>query len=321
MNLGEIESGLYDRLGHRQNPDSAVTRKVRRFINEAHREILGMAGFSRLRRATIPAVCTASDPLMVLPQAATGIVTIMDRTNQRGLAPISLQELRYRDPGLTFTSTIPDSYAILNFAAGVAKDPSAADAVFVKSDSVVDGTGLAAFVEGIITGGYPTRQTVAMNGTTAVQIGPGTWIHLSKFYLTAPAVGNVTLTQTSGLGTELARIPIGETRARYTQIHLSGTPASALTYYCDIEARVWPMVNPTDEPLVPEDYDHLLGVGALKRWYINRENLVQWKVEQANWLDGLGNLTAWLNRQRGLNHNPRLQRRFSQLGPWFPAGS
>lgn len=326
MNLGDISLAIYDRIGANSTPDSAVVRVVNRYINDSHRQILGMKGFSRLRRAILTTSSVAGDPLMTLPQAATAIILIVDRLHNRTLVPISVQDVRYRDPGLNFSSSIPDSYAILNFSASVARQPSAAASLFVVSDAALDGSGISASVEGIITGGHYRRVSIAMNGSTAVNISStiSTWEHITKFYVSGQAAGNITLHQTSGVGTELARVPVGRSYPRYTQVHLSSTPSDVLTYYCDVEVHVEDMVNVNDEPLLPEDFHWLLECGAMKRNYLKKEKANLYKIEDLNWREGLANLRAHLATRGGISTGGQRQNQrstMSQLGADFPAGS
>jgi hypothetical protein len=324
MNLGQITLGIYDRLGFNATPDSSVTRRINQYVNDAHREILSRRGFSSLRRVpAMVATSVANSPYMVLPQAAVAISVIVDRLNNRTLDPVSIQDLRYRDPGLNFSGTIPDQYAVIDYASCIAADPSVASALFVVSDAAADGPGLTANIEGTITGGYYQRTPVALNGTTAVNVTTAisSWVHVTKFYLSGSAMGNVTLHQTSGVGTELSRIPPGHSYPRYTLIHLSGTPATSQTYYCDVDLHIEDMKNATDEPLIPEDFHSLLETGAMKREYMRREKLAQWKIEDADWRQGVADLGAFLRRRGGISVNGQRgqhPRRISQYSsPWF----
>src|SRR5437016_11975114 len=114
MVLSDIEGSLFDRLGFGANPDSSHTRRIRRFINLTHREILGMKGFGRLRRAVLPFNSVSNSPFAVLPQAAVAIIAIADRTSNRILDELTLQDLRRRDPGMKSGSAIPDGYVVIN---------------------------------------------------------------------------------------------------------------------------------------------------------------------------------------------------------------
>lgn len=303
MNLQQIELSVYDQLNFDQSPDSAVQRRIRRYINDAQREILTKKGFGILRRKTLPAASIASSPYMVLPQAATSIIAIVDRTNNLILRPLSLQDVRYRDPGQNFTGSIPDGYAVIGYSEAVALQPSAADSIFAISDSVSDGVGTSVSIEGVITGGYYQRASTALNGLTAVNLSAAlsSWTMITKFYISAAAAGNVTLRQTSGAGTELGRITPGRSFPRYTLLYLSGIPAAAQTYYCDVELHVEDMASDNDEPIIPEDFHWLLERGALKREYMKREKMDLWRVEHLTWTEGIGNLSTRVRRMAGVS--------------------
>lgn len=321
MNLGDLRLNIFDTLGYYSSPDSTVTRRIDRYINTSHREILTRKQMGKLRRWVLPFSCVANSPFAVLPQAAVMILAIADRTTNRILDEISLQDLRARDPGLQFSSTIPDAYVVLNMSSSIAADPAAATQLFVQSDSAADGAGLMANIEGTITGGYFRRAQVSMNGLTQAAVDANTaWIHISKFYLTGKCTGNVTLLDSGSV--ELARIAPGRTRGRYTTIHLSGTPAAIYTYYADVELHVEDMINPSDEPYTPEDYDWLLECGALRLEYQRRGTpaMAQWKVEQGRWEQGVRDLQSFVTRQTGVARGNR-KTGFSQLGWAFKAGS
>lgn len=324
MDLATIEGALYDRLGYRTTPDSSVTRRLRRFVNTTHREILGMIGMAKLRRKVLPFTSVANSPFATLPQAATSIITIQDRTNRRVLDEITLQDLRFRDPGLSFQSGVPYGYVIMNLSSPVAVDPSAAATLFVISDSAADDVTWTAYVEGTLTGGYYQSSSKTLNGVTAAQIGAlATWELLTKFYLSKAAIGNVSLHTGSGVGPELARIKPGQTKGRYTIIELVETPSAALTYYADVELHVEDMSIGTDSSYLPEDYDWLLECGALMKEYLRREKQIQYAVESARWTKGIAGLRGFCNKNTGVALRQRRKEGvgYSQLGPYFPAGS
>jgi len=332
MNLSTIEADLYASLGYKlPTPDQDVIDRLRRYINTSQREILSMRGLDRLRRAVLTCASVANSPFMVLPQSATRVVAVSDRVNNMILEELSLQDIRYNDPGLTSSVSYPVSYAVWHLSAPAARDPSAAAALFVKSDSASDGAiPKTAFVEGTRTGGGYYSTSVALNGTTAVQVGSGVsdWVTITKFYLTLPtngaattAIGNVTLTQTSGVGTELSRITPGTGVARYTRLHLFPTPTGANTYYADVIMHIEDMTQKGDEPYLPEDFHWLLSCGAMKKEYQKREKPVQYSIEKERWKQGISDLKAFVRQTTGVAASGRGPRRFSQLGPYYPVGS
>lgn len=304
MNLGQIELAIYDRMNYNSTPDSAVIRRVRHHINVTQRMILGRKGFGVLRRATLQATSVAGTPYMVLPQATTSVITIIDRTNNRILQPISLQDTRYRDPGQLFSNSIPDAFTVIDYSSCVAMDPTTPSALYVISDSASDGSGVAINIEGTITGGYYRRASVALNGLTAVNLSAAisTWEHIIKFYASASAVGNITLRQGSGVGTELSRIAPGRSYPRYTTVILSGIPAAGQTYYCDVEVQVSDMVNSNDEPLIPEDFHWLLETGVIMRDALKRKDFETYRAEASMFADGMTGLSALIRRRAGVSN-------------------
>jgi hypothetical protein len=329
MNLLGLQNDLYGRLAFDSTTvAAAVTTRLTRYLNEGQRAILARKGLSKLRRAVMPFTSSTTSPFCVLPQAAVRVIAIADRTNMRTLQELSLQDLRAEDPGLTSVSASPHGYVIVDLSASVAFDPSAAAELFVISTDAADGATKTAFLEGITTGGYPRSASAVLNGVTGVSFGATIidWIAVTKFYLglsaggLTTAAGRVTLRQTSGAGTELARIPIGRAYARYTRIQLWPSPTTALTYSADVERHVEDMVQPSDEPLVPEDFSHLLVDYAMTLEYQRQGKVSLLAGATAKYLDGVNELIAFVNRTTGAANGAR-ERRFSQLGSYFPVGS
>ena len=76
----------------------------------------------------------------------------------------------------------------------VAVQPSNASKVY--ADSTAAGDTNTVYIEGFRTGGYPFTSSETMTGTTAVQVSAyADIISLTKFYLSAAAVGPVTLVE------------------------------------------------------------------------------------------------------------------------------
>lgn len=321
MNLTEIRRTLYDRLGYDQTatPQAEVVTRLLAFINETQREIVGMRGLSRLRRSVLTFASVASSPFAALPQAAVQIVTIQDRTNGRVLDEVSLQDLRYKDPGLTSSSANPHEYVVANLSSPVARDPSAAATLYAISDNAGDTA--TAYIEGITTGGYYRTASVVMTGVVGVAFPGADWIAVTKFYISAVAVGVVTLRQTSGVGTELARIPLGRAFSRYSKVQLWPTPTAVVTYHADVLLHIQDMVNAGDEPYLPEDFHWLIVCGALEKEYTKREKPALFAIEHSRWKAGIGDLKVFARQSTGIAQGPNRKGRWSQLGPWFESGT
>lgn len=329
MTLSGIESRLYDRLGFTAVPPADVVTRLRRYLNDAYRATMKIKGMARLRRAVLTTTSVANVPLMALPQVVTRVLSVQDRTNQRLLQEISLDEIRVEDPALSSQTTFPYAYAVLNSVSPVALQPSNPSELFAQSSDAADtGAAKTIYVEGIISGGYYRTASVALNGTTAVSLGAAitTWETITKVSLAnatgAPipttATGNITLHEDSGVGPELSRIPIGRSIPRYTLVHLYPFPTTSLTYYIDAELHLEDLTSAADEFLVPEDFYEILIEGALMYEYERRENYIAYGQAKARHKDVRADLLLWLQRMavgtETLSHR-------SQLGPYYPPGS
>lgn len=326
MRFGLILQSVYDQLGYSPNtPDNATVRRIKQHANDVYREIMGKKGFGPLRQATLTFQSVANIPDAVLPQVASRVIAIVDRTNMSPLDPRSLQDIRLDDPGASLTSTFPYEYVVLNLSAATFRDPSTADSVFVKSTAAGDTT-QTAFVDVILSNGMPRSLSVALNGTTAVNLSASVSniVAVKKFYVSAVTAGDVVLTQTSGVGTELARIPVGRTFSRYSRILLHPTPTTVNTYYADVELAIDDLSNDYDEPILPEDFHWLIETGVLMREYNSpkRQLPVLYSAEKARFTMGVSDLTSRVWSMNGAGTaSATKNRRFSQLGPNFAAGT
>lgn len=321
MTLAEIEQDIYDRHGYQASPPTEIVRRIRRFVNESHKELLGKKWASSFRRTILTFSSVADSPFAVIPQAASRIRTISDRVNNYPLTEVSLEDIRYDDAGL-MSSGNPNSFVILNYSATTGRDPSAAAELFLISDEAGDVQ--TAYIEGIRTGGYPQSKTVVLTGVAAVSISAAVtdWIAITKFYLSTAAIGTVTLHQTSGVGTELSRINPGRTYARFTRLHLFPTPSSVQTFYADVDRQVLDMSIATDEPLIHEDWHWLLVAGACSKEYGKREREAEASRERSRFDTGLRDMQVFLSQRASPADGPnRSYPNHSQLGPQFRTGS
>jgi hypothetical protein len=258
LRLTDIEAELYRRHGYGTTPATEITTRLRAFVNLVHRQLLTLPGLEYLRDDIITFASVNGQARYGLPQAVARVKAITDRTNDRRITLATLDQLRNADPGLDASGTSA-SYVPIGWQA-VSVQPSDASQLLVDSTDAGD-TGTA-FIEGMRTGGYVRVASVTMTGTTAVNLGPADLIEVTKFYISAAAVGTVTLHEDASGGTELARIPIGQTSSRYFAVQLYPTPSAAVTYYVDYQRHIEDMANANDEPLLPEDFHDLLVLGA-----------------------------------------------------------
>lgn len=322
MNLGQIETAVYDQLGvDATSPQPELQRRVRHNINTVQRELMTKKGIgSRLRKVILAASTQAGIPTMTLPQAMVSFRIVRDLTNNRTLDQVSLEWIRAADPGNTSSTSTPWAYALMGFAAPVAADPAAATALKAISDSASDGLGTAVSVEGVTSNGQYRKASISMNGTTQVSLDSSVaWTNLSKFYLSSPAAGNVSLKDSSG--NVLAVIAQGRQFARYTRILLYSTPSTVLSLTFDGELHIEDMLNAADEPYVPEDFHDIFELGALSKEYSKQDKGGQYGTLLSAYRKRTAELRVWLGRPTGLAWWSERNRHFSQLGPWFSAGT
>lgn len=322
MNLGQIETAILDRLNlDATNPAPQVQRRIRRYVNDVQRELLSKKGIgSRIRNVVLTCSTAANSPFLTLPQAMVSLRILTDRTNNVILDEVTLEYLRYTDPGLKASSAVSYQYAIIGFAAPVAADPTAVTQLSAVSDSSNDGVGTAVSVEGVTSNGQYRKANISMNGLTPVNLDAvATWQNLTKFYLSSPARGNVSLKDS--LGNVLAVIAAGRQFARYSRIHLYPTSTAVNTLTVDGELHIEDMLNAADEPYIPEDFHDLFEVGALSKEYSHRDKGQQYAQLKSEYTVRTAELRTWLRRTTGVAWNQSRQRRFSQLGSNYPPGT
>lgn len=325
MDLATIQQTVYENCGWDPPVPAPVIARVLRYINVTQRELMGKKGIGpRLRKATLSCATVASSPFVALPQSAVGVYGVTDRTNNTPLQLMTLQDQRFNDPGQV-SSGNPYAYDILGYNSQVAKDPSAAGQLTAISDSASDDSLKKVFVEVVRTGGYFQTGSIALNGVASVNVGPTDSLYVLKFYISAATGGQATATGNiilkDGAGNELSRITPGRTYARYTRLNLYPVPSAALTLYAEVDLHIEDMTQASDQPYVPEDFVDLFEIGALKREFKKREKVALYKIEEERWRKRVAELRSWLNRPSGAVLNDHHVRRFSQLGPNFPAGT
>jgi hypothetical protein len=321
MNFLQIKQRIARRTGKNSSSlDSATNTRLGDFVNERHRELLRMPGMESLRWATFQFSSAASTAGYSLPaHAIARINRIWETTNDRKLTYKTMDWLRTVDPDLS--SGTPCYWIPAGFTE-TASHPSDASSLFVKSTSASDIN--TVYVEGIRSGGYYHSASVVMTGVTAVAISStiADWVRVTKVYLSAAAAGTVTLHEDSGVGTELARIAIGDVRAQYYHIILYPVPSAVVTYTCDILRAIPDMSNDTDEPLLPEDFHDLLITGGRLSEYEKGDDGERLRIAEEEWAVGKRQLQSFVTSHPDWIPNWNgYQVEHSSLGAWFPSGS
>lgn len=318
MTLGTMLSDLYRRLGFAASPDTSVTTRLTAFLNESHHDILGRPGMDRLRRSSLTFASVASQSQYAMPPIVGRVRAVIDPTNDINLGGRDWGWYRDTEPDPSSETGTPQAFIPYGIAA-VSKQPSNASKIYV--DSTAAGDTNTAYVEGFRTGGYPFSWSGLMTGATAVQVGAYTdIIEITKFYLSAAAVGDVTLNEDAEGGTELGKIPIGSTFARFWVVALWPTPSAAITYTIDCDRIVPEMSATNDQPLLPDDFHRVLLAGARMREYEKQDD-TRLSVAKAEYEQGIRELRWWCSAQPTVIVSTRQAAPASRLGAWYPAGT
>jgi hypothetical protein len=318
VTFNEIQLDVNRRLNFNDSPAAAVTTRLNTFINQRHRQILSMPGIDRLRDDNTTFASVASQATYAMGPSISRIKTIYDgTTNQMKLVERTLQWLRTADPRLASTGT-PEAWIPLSIKQ-VQAQPAAACNLHVISTSASD-TGTC-YVEYTRTGNYRSSASATMTGSVDKALTTTTdVIRADKFYLSAVAVGTVTLLDAAG-GTVLATIPPGQSYGRYIWMQLWPTPSGVVTYNVDYTREIYDMANAFDEPLLPPDFHYLLSVGARIDEYEKMDDDRR-KLAYGEWQLGISRLRNYLINSPDYVIVPggRTQSA-SNLGPYYPAGS
>lgn len=323
MTFSEIKAAVFEEARYASSPATAVTTRIARYVNEGVRMLLAEPGLSRLIDSDVPYsfASVAATARYVVPESVNRILKVSERTNDLALRTMSLSAYREIEPDAASNSGTPTHIVPIGRVA-VATQPADASELFVKSTSAADTTQVA-YVEGIITGGYVRTASVTLTGATAVSLAAAitSFIEVTDFYLSAAGAGTVTLHEDSGLGTELARITIGQKRPRYYAFYLWPTPASAVTYYVDYRRELTDMVQDTDEPPIATDAHPGIVAYAVMREMEFQRDADGYTAAQARYKKSVSNLkyaTQTLSDEVPVSGRGGLVGH-SRLGGYFPA--
>lgn len=318
MLLSAIRAECYQRLNFGTSPTSDVVTRLDAFINSAIREILADPICSKLRNDTVPLTTNANDSMFAAPQAVVDIKRIVDRGNQFELHECDQAWIRSQDPGRLVSGTTPTNYAVVGYQKPVAKQPSGSSQIYVQSSSGADTT-QTAYIEVMTHNGYTRQSSVVLTGLTPVALGPTNTDMVIDFYLSAVATGDVSITEGSG-GIELAKVGIGKYRAKYCVLEFFPQTSAAITLYADVQWAVTDLVNATDEPLIPDEFQEAIIHKVRAREYNKREKTALAKAAEMDAIPSMNHLKFYMHARRGKSNEGRPSR-WSQLGPYYVAGS
>ncbi len=293
MTLQDLLADCYRRCQLSPTPPANVQELFRGFINDTQQELSGDPALGSLLRGQTSFTTAAAIAEYGLPPVVGRVLSIRDTTHRRTLRAESRDWYRTQVPSPAQWSGTPDRYVHLG-PATVARQPSDASDLFVKSTSALDVQILR--YEAVVTGGLVRNGEVTLTGTTAVSLGVSTIESVTDWFLESDAAGTVTLLEDSGAGTELARIGIGTSRSTYQGIALAPTPSSALTYQVEYERVQSDLVIPDDSPAwLPEAFHRLLSAGARRRYWEDQNQATRYTQALTDFSTGLGRLKASVN--------------------------
>jgi hypothetical protein len=320
MTFAELQTGVFTRLNKSLTPDAVTAARIQQFLNDRYRELLRLPGID-LRGETLSIVTESGRARYALPATVTEIYNVTDTTNRILLRQTTMQWIRQRDPSVPAQqSGVPYFYALLN-EAGIAQQPSVFTSGALRLISTIGADlGTVTIEYSMPNGGFQTVTTV-LNGTNPVIVNAAVQ-YVFRIYMTAAPAGTVELFQTAPALT-LARIPGGQTTTATLHawvIHLWPTPGGPYAYDIDFDRPRRPLINPTDEPALPEEFHTTLVYGACA------EESLKMDDQRASYYEGqyqadVKRLRAFIHQVRGQRLIPTGRGRtgFSVLGPFFPS--
>lgn len=266
MTFLEVLQDIYDRTGHAQSPATDVARRIKRYVNRWNRKILSAQGMTPLRFTQITQSSVAS-------QAAYGIALqkiryITETTTDRRIYEKPLAWYRDTAPDPSAWTGTPEYWVNLGWSR-VHTRPSNASEIFAKSSTADTAT---VYLEATRSNGYRVSLSLTLNGTTAVTFSSTITdiVDIVSVSLSAAAAGTVTVHEDSGSGTELSRIPIGQTYPRFLRYALVPTPSAVISYTIDGIAPLVDLVQNTDESFIDPDFHDLLVDGGVHDEWMQR---------------------------------------------------
>lgn len=193
MTLSDILSDCYARLGYSSTPDSGVTARLTRFANETQRELCSDPILQQWLIGTQTFDTVADQTHYGLPPIVARVLKIFSSDHRYTLREMSLSDYREIQPDPTASTGIPTHF--VQFGGSDASIQLASPSTLYALSTSASDTNTA-YLEGVRTGGYAFADSVTMTGLTAAPFAYSDIEEVTKFYLSAPAVGTVTLQDT-----------------------------------------------------------------------------------------------------------------------------
>lgn len=260
MNFQQVKQDAFRRLGYDAAPATAIDTRIGAYVNRWHRKVLSAPAFRSFRKVQLTQASVANT--FDYGVALAEIHRITERTNDRRLIKKTEDWWKTHYPDPTADTGTPIWWVPLGITR-TQRRPANASELFVISTAAGD-TGTA-YVEVIRSDGYPRSLSVTMTGVTGVSLSAAMTdvVDVVDFFVSAAAVGTITLREDSGTGVVLSTIPIGALFPRFLRYALVPTPAAVVTYFLDGLADIVDMAQNTDRPLLYEDFHDILADGAV----------------------------------------------------------
>jgi hypothetical protein len=307
MNRAELLARVGRQLNKNVPLDALTKQRVLDHLNSRQREIMSAPGCQGLRRRQLLFTSAIGQARYAFTNGEN-IKHVRDLTNDFELTQRSLNAYRQYNADPTQSPGTPDGFVQYGFEP-VAQQPTsmAGTTLFVVSTNAADTT------QTVYVAQTSRQVSVTLNGLTPVSLGPQ-WTYLDKFYLSAPAAGQVQLRADTGTGALLSVLD-QQTYARFLVIYLDPTPTAALTYEVDAELLITDLAQDTEEPMIPSDFHDVLELGAIidELYHLDDSRTL---VFQRRYDQRLGELKLKLARA-GTDGASR--GRSSRYGPYAPA--
>ena len=276
-NRTALEQAVYRDFGYADSPATAISNRVRGYLNDRHRRLLTLPGTEICRRETGPAVTlVANQAIYALDMPVQKVLSIRDTTNDQRLVQRDLDWYRRVDPD---PQSGTQEYWIPMRWGPALRDVGGAG-LWVASSDAAD-TNVNVSVETIDTNGSVTTVPANTDGGTRVAIGAATnHQRLLRFNADVAAVGVLSLFDAAVAGNTVSKILLGRTMAQFLEIALWPTPAAADTIVVDYVHYIRDFTVAYDEPQLPPDFHYLVALGA--------------KIDEANKKDDKARVEQWM---------------------------
>lgn len=259
MTRADIETAVYRDFGYADSPATAVTNRIRAYVNDRHRRLLTLPGTEKLRAEIGTFATVASTSAYALDMPIAKILKLSDTTNDSPLYERGLDWYRLIEPDPT-AATGQSEYWI-RLREGPALRNVGGAGLWVVSTSAADAQSTT--VETINTAGSITTTNTTLNGVTRVQVGTATTHQrLVRFSVASAAAGEVELYDAATDGNLVSQIEVGRTTAQFVTIALWPTPSAANTIQVDYIHHIRDLTVAASEPQLPLDFHWLVAVGA-----------------------------------------------------------